>query len=67
MDALIAFFLIDLHIIIIAAAVRYRENIKKWLNTPYSPEDDRELYLTRRREDIEKELAWIEANKTKGE
>jgi hypothetical protein len=67
MDSLIAFFLIDLHIIIIAAAVRYREQIKVWLNTPYSPEDDRELYLARRREDIEKELAWIEANKMKGE
>jgi hypothetical protein len=65
MEALAVFLILDLHIVLLAYLIRNREAIKKWMNAPYYAENDRELYLTRRKEDVEKELAWIEAEKTK--
>ena len=63
MEAMIAFIAIDVEVLLLAYAYRRREDIRKWLNAPYYADNDRALSLTRRKEDIEKELAWIEANK----
>jgi hypothetical protein len=65
LEIIIGLIALDLEILLVLYAYREREAIKKWIKAPYFAEDDRELKLQRRKDDIEKELAWIEANKTK--
>ena len=63
MELFYALLLIDFHIILFAFAYRNRRAIGQWLNWPYYAEDDREVRLRRTKEDAERELSWIEANK----
>ena len=63
MEAAIGFIVIMMTMLggvgVLGIAYKNRASIKRWLNAPYYSEDDREVRLKRRREDIDREIAWL--------
>lgn len=68
MDAAIGFLLclIFLALLVLGVAIAYRRRneIRRWLNSPYYAADDRRLRLRRRIEDAEKELEELDKAET---
>ncbi len=69
MDTAIGFFMVlvflSLFIILIGFTYKQRAQVAKWLNYPYYSVDNREVSLTRKIEDAQAELQWIEKNRDK--